>query len=276
MTADDAIPPLTDAERSARSSSFGSVAEHYERYRPGPPADVAAWFVPEPVDRVVDLGAGTGALTRLLVPRARDVVAVEPDDRMRAVLAAEVPGARALAGRGEAIPVPDDSAQGVFASSSWHWMDPVPTLAEIARVLTPGGVLGAVWTGPDPDGPFMSQARTLIEQMGDDGGDGADLAGSLSAGGAAGAQTVDRLELPEGVPFGFVEQRTFAWDIALNADELLGLLGTLSWVILMPEDERTRIYGTARRLLAEILGIEGPTTVDVAYRSVAFRTVHTG
>ena len=232
--------------------------------------------MPEPVDRVVDLGAGTGALTRLLVPRARDVVAVEPDDRMRAVLAAEVPGARALAGRGEAIPVPDDSAQGVFASSSWHWMDPVPTLAEIARVLTPGGVLGAVWTGPDPDGPFMSQARTLIEQMGDDGGDGADLAGSLSAGGAAGAQTVDRLELPEGVPFGPVEQHTFAWDIALNADELLGLLGTLSWVILMPEDERTRIFGTARRLLAEVLGIEGPTTVDVAYRAVAFRSVHTG
>ena len=62
------------------------------------------------------------------------------------------------------------------------------------------------------------------------------------------------------------------WDVALNADELIGLLGTLSWVILMPDDERTRMFATARRLLAELLGIEGETTVDVAYRAVAYRT----
>jgi SAM-dependent methyltransferase len=274
MAADDAIPPLTDAERSARSGSFGSIAEHYERYRPGPPVDVAVWFVPEPVECVVDLGAGTGALTRLLTGRARDVVAVEPDDRMRAVLASEVSGVRALPGRGEAIPVPDGSAQGVFASSSWHWMDPIPTLAQIARVLTPGGVLGVVWTGPDPDGPFLIQARALMAGMADDAG-GAELAGSLAAGGAVGAAT-DRLELPAGVPFGPVEERVFTWDVALNADDLIGLLGTLSWVILMPEDERTRMFATARRLLADALGVEGAATVDVAYRSVCFRAFHTG
>src|SRR5689334_25348422 len=115
-------PALPDAERSARSSSFGSIAAHYERYRPGPPVDVAEWFVPEPVDCVVDLGAGTGALTRLPVGRARDVVAVEPDDRMRAVLESEVAGVRALAGRGEAIPVPDASARAGCAPSSWDWV----------------------------------------------------------------------------------------------------------------------------------------------------------
>src|SRR4029079_19697929 len=105
---------------------------------------------------------------------------------------------------------------------------------------------------------------------------GAELAASLDGDGAPGAGTVDRLQLPADVPFGPVEERTFSWDIALNADELLGLLGTLSWVILMPDDQRTRIFGTARRLLAEVLGVEGPTTVDVAYRAVAFRTHHAG
>ena len=65
---------------------------------------------------------------------------------------------------------------------------------------------------------------------------------------------------------------TFVWDIALNADELIGLLGTLSWVILTPDDERVRLFDTARRLLAELLGVEGEVTVDVAYRAVAFRT----
>ena len=276
MAEAEATTPLTDAERAARSSSFGGVADLYERYRPGPTAAVVDWFLPDLVDRAVDLGAGTGALTRLLVARAHDVVAVEPDDRMRAVLAAEVPRARVLAGRGEDIPVPDGSAEGVFASSSWHWMDPVPTLTEIHRVLVPGGVFGAVWTGPDPDGPFMQQARALVAEVGDRDAEGANLAGSLAEGGAAGARTVDRLELPDGVPFGPVAAQTFVWDVALNADELIGLLGTLSWIILMPDDERARMFDTARRLLAEFLGIEGETTVDVAYRAVAYRTVHAG
>ena len=191
---------------------------------------------------------------------------------MRAVLAEEVPGAQALAGRGEAIPVPDGSVDGVFASSSWHWMDPVPTLAEIHRVLVPGGVLGAVWTGPDPDGPFMQQARALLTAAGDRDPEQVGFAESLAAGGAAGARTTDRLELPDGVPFEPVESRTFVWDIALNADELIGLLGTLSWIILLPDDDRTRLFATARRLLAELLGIEGDVSVDVAYRAVAFRT----
>ena len=195
---------------------------------------------------------------------------------MRAVLAAELPGVRALAGRGEAIPVPDASAQGVFASSSWHWMDPLPTLAEIHRVLVPGGVFGAVWTGPDPDGQFMQQAQAIVAETRDRNADRAALGDSLVAGGAAGARTADRLELPDGVPFGPVEQHTLVWDIALNADELIGLLGTLSWVILTPDDERMRLFATARRLLAELLGVEGEVTVDVAYRAVAYRTFGRG
>src|SRR5262249_31451660 len=150
------LPGVNMAERA---SSFGGVASHYERYRPGPPMAAVDWLLPSRPSRVVDLGAGTGALTRLLVERADEVVAVEPDDRMRAVLAEQVPGARAVEGRGEAIPLPDGVADAVFASSSWHWMDPVATLTEVARVLVPGGTLGAMWTGPDDDGAFMVEAR---------------------------------------------------------------------------------------------------------------------
>src|ERR1700730_16841272 len=114
------------------------------------------------MQRVVDLGAGTGALTRLLVDRADEVVAVEPDDRMRSVLVRAVPEARVVTGRGEAMPLPDGSADAVLASSSWHWMDPVPALHEVGRVLKPRAILGALWTGPDPEGPFISQARALL------------------------------------------------------------------------------------------------------------------
>ena len=109
------------------------MAPRYARYRPGPPAEAVEWLVPDRVDRVVDLGAGTGALSRLLVGRAGEVVAVEPDGRMREVLGTTVPEARAVHGTGESIPLPDGSADAVIASTSWHWMDAVPALHEAVR-----------------------------------------------------------------------------------------------------------------------------------------------
>ncbi len=160
------IVPLTPEQKAARAASFGGAASHYERYRPGPPVEAVDWVLPAPVRTVVDLGAGTGALTRLLVGRADEVVAVEPDDRMRAVLAESVPGVRAVAGRGESIPLPDASADAVLASSSWHWMDTVPTLLEVGRVLVPGGTLAAIWSGPDPESGMIAQARALLSGEG--------------------------------------------------------------------------------------------------------------
>jgi len=281
-TADVALSQLPPAEKAERSGSFGAVASHYERYRPGPPAAAVDWILPTHAGRVVDLGAGTGALTRLLIDRADEVVAVEPDDRMRAVLAGEVPGARAVAGRGESIPVPDGSVDAVLASSSWHWMDPVPTLREVARVLVPGGILGALWSGPDPEGPFLLQARALLAgrppgPMAAGGGSddaprdaaGAELAG-LIMGDAE--RPLPSLEIPAGVGFSPPEHEVFRWDVALDADELIGLLGTFSWILTMPEETRRRVMAEARRLLQELLGVGGHVTVDVAFRAEAWRS----
>jgi hypothetical protein len=80
------------------------------------------------------------------------------------------------------------------------------------------------------------------------------------------------LTIPDGEPFAEPVRREHRWDIALNADELVGLLATFSWIILMPEERRTAVLAEARRLLREGLGIEGEVTVDVAYRSEAWRT----
>src|SRR5580692_10104417 len=111
-----ALSHLPSEQKAERARSFGAVASHYERYRPGPPSAAVDWIIPTRVGRVIDLGAGTGALTRLLVDRADDVVAVEPDDRMRAVLVEEVPRITAVNGRGESMPLPDDYADAVLAS----------------------------------------------------------------------------------------------------------------------------------------------------------------
>src|SRR3974390_3274028 len=152
-------------EKAQRAASFGGVASHYERYRPGPSSAAVDWLLPARVGRVVDLGAGTGALTRILVDRADEVVAVEPDDRMRAVLEESVNGARVGKGTGESMPLPDGGVDAVLASSSWHWVDPERALPEVARVLVPGGILGAIWSGPDPEGAFLAQAQSLLTEQ---------------------------------------------------------------------------------------------------------------
>jgi SAM-dependent methyltransferase len=268
----DAVPlsHLPPEEKAKRSGVFGAAASHYERYRPGPPLSAVDWILPSRVSRVVDLGAGTGALTRLLVDRADEVVGVEPDDRMRGILTEEVSGCRAVAGRGESIPVPDGWADAVLASSSWHWMDLLPTLGEVARVLVPGGVLGVVWSGPDPEGPFLMQARALIAE-----------GGARRTSGDGFAQLImtdaDRpestLEIPDGVPFDQPEHEVLRWDVALNADELIGLLNTFSWIITMDEATRRGVLAEARRLLSQLLGVEGDVTVDIAFRAEAWRSL---
>ena len=266
------IMPLTPEQRAERAASFGDAASHYERYRPGPPVEAVEWILPAggsgPVGRVVDLGAGTGALSRLLVGRADEVVAVEPDDRMRAVLTESLPGVRAVAGRGESIPLPDASADAVLASSSWHWMDPVPTLLEVGRVLVPGGTLAALWSGPDPDSGLIAQASALLsggggEAAGIDGQSQAELSAALNDR----STLVQALEIPPGVPFDQPEQTAITWEVALDADELIGLLGTFSWVILMEDDARARLLETARRALRDMLGVSGDVTVDMPYRA---------
>jgi SAM-dependent methyltransferase len=265
--------PLTPEQKAARAGSFGGAASHYERYRPGPPVQAVDWVLPDPVQAVVDLGAGTGALTRLLVGRADEVVAVEPDDRMRAVLAEAVPGARAVAGRGESIPLPDGSIDAVLASSSWHWMDPVPTLLEVGRVLKPGGTVAAMWSGPDPDTGLIAQAQALLSGNGDAAVAGIDDESQAELSRAMNDQNAlpQALLIPPGVPFDQPEQTVITWDVALNADELIGLLGTFSWVILMEDAARERLFETARSVLRDALGVSGDVTVDVGYRAEVFK-----
>lgn len=273
------LSALPDAVKAVRSGSFGTVAAEYERFRASPPESAVTWLLPSRVGRVVDLGAGTGALTRLLIDRADEVVAIEPDPRMRQVLINEVPDARAVDGRGESMPLPDHAADAVLASSSWHWMEVGPTLDEVARVLVPGGLLAALWSGPDPDGPFMSQARELLGQPrarstelpagGADTGAGGGLTRQILG---DAVRPVSRLEIPAGAPFEPPELHVDRWDVALDADELIGLMSTLSWIITMDDETRANLFVEARRLLSELLGIEGEVTVDVTYRCDTWRT----
>ncbi len=137
----------------ARAAAFGPAAEAYERGRPGWPAAAL-----DAVERrlglsrasaVLDLAAGTGKLTRELLPRFDSVTAVEPVDGMRAVLTRVVPGARVLSGTAEAIPLPDGAVDAVFVAEAFHWFDPEPAAAELARVLSPRGGVAVLYNRRD-------------------------------------------------------------------------------------------------------------------------------
>jgi SAM-dependent methyltransferase len=288
--------------------SFGAIADDYDRLRPGPPDEAVDWLVPERCRVAVDLAAGTGLLTRALARKVGRVVAVEPDERMAAVLAARsprerFPGVRVVRGTGEAIPLADASADGVFISSAWHWLDPERAIPEIARVLGDGGRFGVIWTSRDREAGWFSEAgwfrrddwfrgsgssdepgqRDAEAQRDAEGHSDARAQGEAEALRDADAEdqreTVSygdgrprsrrrEIALPEGL-FGPAEGASFAFTRAMTVGDILGMLSTYSGVITAPPQDREA--GLARVRAALEQRFPGAAEIDVPMRSWCFR-----
>ena len=230
-----------------RSLSFGSQAAAYERARPGYPPEAVDAALPPGARAVVDLGAGTGKLTRSLIARGLDVVAVEPDPGMRARLAAAVPGARLLAGTAEALPLPDASIDAVLVAQAWHWVDPVRAVPEIARVLRPGGRLALLWNIRDERVPWVGALSRLLRRT-------------------APAPTDTAMDQPVlGPPFGAPQRHDVAWTHRLGRDGVLDLVTSRSYVIALPEGGRAAVVDQVRDLLDDHPDLAGRDVVDLAY-----------
>lgn len=147
---------------------FASGAEVYERPRPSYPQDSIDWLVAQTGlgagNTVVDLGAGTGKLTRLLLPTGARVIAVEPIAEMRV----HIQGAEVLDGTAEAIPLPDESADVVTVAQALHWFDQDRALPEIHRVLRRDGYLVLFWNMRDLDDPIQRGVEDLLGPMRND------------------------------------------------------------------------------------------------------------
>lgn len=142
--------------------SFGAVADAYDRGRPTYPPDAAAWLVGARPTTVLELGAGTGKLTRQLVELGHDVHATDPDEAMLTVLRHELPDVRATVGGAEEIPAGDASFDVVVSAQAFHWFDLDRALPEIARVLKPGGRLALVWNEQDGRIPWVRKLGRII------------------------------------------------------------------------------------------------------------------
>lgn len=246
------------ADRADRARSFGAVAGEHDRLRPAPLDEAVAWCVPPGARSVLDLAAGTGLMTRALVAAGHEVVAVEPDDAMRAVLLGRSPRVRALPGTGEDLPLADADVDAVVVASAWHRMDPVRAVPEVARVLRDGGRFAAVWTGPDAEVGWVRDLRAGGAPAPSGGGPAADRDPSHRV-----------VELPGGSPFADVETTEATAVRAVARDDVLALLGTYSAAITAGAGDRDRARERADAVLAARSG--DAEQVELPVRSRCWR-----
>jgi len=232
--------------------SFGRIAAEYDDVRPD--------YAPESLDRaeavlgleagsrVVDLAAGSGKLTRALVPRFAEVVAVEPNDEMRGVLAGRSAGVRVLAGTAERMPLPDACADAVFVGDAFHWFDGPAAVAELARVVRPGGGVALLWNhwwsdGDDGtvnalDPPLPAAAQALFDEV------------YVRSGRAAARATMaDPLDAFADGPFRPLTEEPFPRTEKLTGAQVVDLFSTVSSMASLRPDERDELKQRLRELL---------------------------
>lgn len=239
-----------DDESRGPASSFARVADSYERARPTYPEEAVRWLVGDEPRDVVDLGAGTGKLTRVLVALGHRVTAIEPLPEMLEHLPAAAPGASAILGTAEVIPLPDASADVVTSAQAFHWFDHEVALPEIARVLRAGGRLALVWNTRDDHEPWVGELSRVI-----------------------GSETIEHGDVEEPIVtsglFGALEQATFPSVQRLDRSLLRDLVLSRSYCASRPPEEREPVLAEVDRLFDEH-AVEG--SIELPYVTECYRT----
>jgi SAM-dependent methyltransferase len=232
--------------------SFGKIATAYAHHRPSYPEAAVGWLLEGAGPRVIDLGAGTGLLTRLLVARGLDVAAVEPSAGMRSEFVACLPGVEVLDGAAERIPLPDASVDAVVVAQAWHWADPTIAGPEVARVLRPGGRLGLVWNIRDERVPWVAALGRIMHR------------------GPEREMESDRPTV--GPPFAPIERFDVPWVDRITPDGLVELVGTRSYILTATERRRRQVLAEVRELLASDPELAGRDLIDLPYVTRCSRT----
>ncbi len=221
------------------SAGFSAGAAPYHRARPAYPDD-AVRFLAETLSidsgkRVVDLGAGTGKFTSCLINTGAQIVAVEPVEDMRRHIPSAAPAALVLAGTAEALPLTDGCADAVVAAQAFHWFDGRRALAEIRRVLVPGGGLALVWNARDRSRAWVAALSDIVDAYGD----------------AIRRHETEQWKGEFSADRGFsaLELATFPNPQEVNEDQVVDRVASTSFIATLPEDERTRVLDRVRELI---------------------------
>jgi SAM-dependent methyltransferase len=227
------------------ASGFGDGADAYERGRPSYPADevgaLARRLGLTADGAALDLGAGTGKLTRLLLPLAARMIAVEPSEAMLAELRAQLPAVEARAGTAESIPLEPGSVDAVFSGEAFHWFGTPDACREIARVLRPGGALVLLWNRArwtETDLPWLERFRALVRPY-------REAAGSFPAEGERW-----QAALRDSGMFGPLASTEADHVHRVSAEDFVALVASWSWIANLHEPERGSVLAGVRGLAA--------------------------
>ncbi len=222
------------------------MADAYDRARPSYPAGAVSWMIGTTPRRVLDLGAGTGALTRVLVAAGHAVLAADPLPEMLAHLRrrspAEAGAVRVVAGAAERLPLRDQVVDAVTVAAAYHWFGEDRAVPELARVLRPGGTLAMAWNVRDETVPWVRRLSAAI-------GHSAERPDPSATLGLSGL-------------FGPVEWRTFRLYQPVDKARLLDLVRSRSYVAVLDQAERADVLDRVAELYehqrGDALGLQLP------------------
>ncbi len=241
---------------------FARAARAYERGRATFPAGavdaILAATGAAPGRTLLELGAGTGKLTRSLTGSGARVIALEPVAEMRALLAETAPAAEALAGVAEEIPLPDASVDAVVVAQAYHWFEPVAATAEVARVLRPGGAVALIWNRRDEDVAWMRGFTEILD---------------VHAGDAPRYKHGTWRRGYDGNPaFAPLELRTWPHTGAAGRDVIRARVASMSFVAAMDDEPRAGLLAQIDDLLDTHPDTAGRDDVAIPYVTELFTT----
>jgi SAM-dependent methyltransferase len=231
-----------------RGLKFGTVAEQYDKFRSSPPDEAVGLMGDIAGLRVLDVGAGTGKLTRFLLRHGANVTVIEPDVDMRKVLLRRSPEVEVLIGSAESVPAEDETFDAIFMNSAWHWFTQPDATNEFARVLRDNGALHVWWNGYSREVPWIRELTALRNRPDD--------ANARPRGWSADLD-------PEG-PFIDAQDFELHWTWPRTIDEIVGSFATYSGTLIQSDDARIEVEGKVRERLVEQFGdapIELPMTL---------------